>query len=254
MVLGEKATGTPSTGLREGVRVSPGVQVSSARGHCFDLGPRWPESPPLSLPHSGSEGYQHRRPQKREEPARSPHRALPCAASRPCVFTGSPCLLPSWCCALSDPAGSSAPGHLHDVGESCDFACPQVGFELIVPFLFGILKCINKKNARHIAPWVILHGAVGPCNLCLLTDYHPGETVRACLLLVSIRALAGGGGGRCQGDCLMRWIFIFKASSLNILLILIIDNSTDFKNPLCLISVQFSSVQSLSRVRLFVTT
>lgn len=158
MVLAEKATGTPSTGLREGVRVSPGVQVSSARGQCFDLGPRWPESPPLSLPHSGSEGYQHRRPQKREEPARSPHRALPCAASRPCVFTGSPCLLPSWCCALSDPAGSSAPGHLHDVGESCDFARPQVGFELIVPFLFGILKCINKQNARHIAPWVILHG------------------------------------------------------------------------------------------------
>ena len=158
MVLGEKATGTPSTGLREGVRVSPGVQVSSARGQCFDLGPRWPESPPLSLPHSGSEGYQHRRPQKREEPARSPHGELPCTASRPCVFTGSPCLLPSQCGALSGPAGSSAPGHLHDVGESCDFARPQVGFELIVPFLFGILKCINKQNTRHIAPWVILHG------------------------------------------------------------------------------------------------
>ena len=46
-------------------------------------------------------------------------------------------------------------------------------------------------------------------------------------------------GGRCQGDCLMHWISIFKAS-LNILLILIIDNSTDFKNPLYLISVQFS--------------
>lgn len=152
-----------------------------------------------ALPHSGSEGYQHRRPQKREEPARSPHRALPCAASRPCVFTGSPCLLPSRCGALSDPAGSSAPGHLHDVGESCDFARPQVGFELIVPFLFGILKCINKKNARHIAPWVILHGAVGPCNLCLPTDYHPGETVRACLLLVSIRARGGGVRGQVPG-------------------------------------------------------
>ena len=158
MVLAEKATGTPSTGLREGVRVSPGVQVSSARGQCFDLGPRWPESPPLSLPHSGSEGYQHRRPRNPEEPARSPHGTLPCTASRPCVFTGSPCLLPSQCGALSGPAGSSAPGHLHDVGESCDFARPQVGFELIVPFLFGILKCINKQNTRHIAPWVILHG------------------------------------------------------------------------------------------------
>lgn len=38
--------------------------------------------------------------------------------------------------------------HAHDVGESCDFSCPQVGFELIVPFLFGILKCINKRNTR----------------------------------------------------------------------------------------------------------
>ena len=80
------------------------------------------------------------------EPARSPHGALPCTACRPCVFTGSPCLLPSRCGALSGPAGSSAPGHPHDVGENGDFSCPQVGFELIVPFLFGILKCINKRN------------------------------------------------------------------------------------------------------------
>ena len=194
-----------------------------------------------ALPHSGSEGYQHRRPQKCEEPARSPHGALPCTASRPCVFTGSPCLLPSRCGALSGPAGSSAPGHLHDVGESCDFARPEVGFELIVPFLFGILKCINKQNARHIAPWVILHGqwAHVICACQQITTLERRCVPASCS---SPLELAGEGcGGRCQGDCLMHWISIFKTYSLNVFLILIIDNSRDFKNPLFNISsVQFS--------------
>ena len=156
MVLAEKATGTPSPGLGEGVRASPGVQVSSARGQCFDLGPRWPGSPPLSLASLGKWGLPA---QEAPETWGASHRALPCSASRPCVFTGSPCLLPSRWGALSGPAGSSAPGHLHDVGQSCDFSRPQVGFELIVPFLFGILKCINKKNTHTL----------------LLGSYDPGQ-------------------------------------------------------------------------------
>lgn len=177
------------------------------------------------------------------EPARSPHGALPCTACRPCVFTGSPCLLPSCCGALSGPAGSSAPGHPHDVGENGDFSCPQVGFELIVPFLFGILKCINKKQMHtlHLGSYYTGQQAHVICACQQITTLERQCEPASCSSPLELWWEAGWGGwGRCRGDCLMRWIFILKASSLNILMILIIDNPTDFKNPLCLISVQFS--------------
>lgn len=169
MVLAEKATGTRSTALGEAVRGRPQESRSAQQGDCaWSRGPGGQTALHSALPHSGSEGYQQRRPRKREGPARSPHGALPRTTSRPRVFTGSPCCYPHGA-ALSGPAGSSAPGHLHGAGESCGFACPQAGSERIVPFLFGILKCINKKTHAHSAPWVILHGAAGPCNLCLPT-------------------------------------------------------------------------------------
>ena len=105
------------------------------------------------------------------------------------------------------------------MGQSCDFSRPQVGFELIVPFLFGILKCINKKNTHTL----------------LLGSYDPGQgahVICACQQITTLERRCmpascssplelgrGKVGGRCQGDCLMHWISIFKAS-LNILLIL----------------------------------
>ena len=121
MVLAEKATRTRSTGLGEGVRghhreSRSAQQVDSA----WSRGPGGQRAVHSALPHSGGEGYQQRRPRNREGPAGSPHGALPTLRADP-VFIGSPCLLPSRCTAACGPAGSSAPGHLHDVVRAAAF-------------------------------------------------------------------------------------------------------------------------------------
>jgi len=99
MVLGEKATGTLNIGLGEGVRVChqdsrwasgrrhlPHCRSAQQRDSALSWGPGSQKAHHSALPHSVHEGYQHRRPGKREKPVRSPNRRLPALRADP-VFS-----------------------------------------------------------------------------------------------------------------------------------------------------------------------
>ena len=91
MVLAEKATGTRSMGLGEGVRGHHQESRSAQQGDsAWSRGPGGQRALHSALPHSGSEGYQQRRPRNREGPARSPHGALPALRADPVFSQAAP--------------------------------------------------------------------------------------------------------------------------------------------------------------------